>query len=67
MWNSLLVILLIYTATVMPYRLAFKETVYYDGFTILDLVVDSLFFTDILVNFVSPYYDADNQLILDWG
>mmetsp|Transcript_19889 Transcript_19889/g.36684 ORF Transcript_19889/g.36684 Transcript_19889/m.36684 type:complete len:648 (-) Transcript_19889:4500-6443(-) len=54
-WNIIIGLLLIYTATLMPYRIAFSDPVYFDAFTIFETVVDFLFIKDILVNCVTTY------------
>lgn len=55
-WNSVITLILIYTAVVMPVRLAFMEAVYFDTWTTIDFCIDILFFIDIFVNFFSAYY-----------
>ena len=50
----LIVIILIYTATVMPYKLAFIENYKDDTWLFIDTVIDFLFFFDIIVNFNTP-------------
>ena len=47
-------VLLIYTATFVPYRTAFLDEVS-SGLIFFEYIVDSLFFIDILVNFASGY------------
>jgi hypothetical protein len=49
-WNLVLVFLLVYTATVMPYRIAFIESELFDTWFFIDLTIDALFFADFLVN-----------------
>ena len=59
-WSGLLIFLLLYTATVMPYNLALVDDdsgntpTYY-----LDLIVDGLFLIDIVFNFNTPIQSAD--------
>ena len=50
MWNFILMLLLFYTATVLPYRICF-DLLQNERWTVLDICVDSFFFADILVNF----------------
>lgn len=52
------IILLLYTAIYMPFRIAFvdEET---QTLLIIDWVVDTLFFVDIVVNFFSSYEEED--------
>lgn len=61
-WNSILAILLIYTATITPFRICFSEYILYDKWWWADTVVDILFFLDIFVNLCSAYVDDDNLL-----
>lgn len=61
-WNSLLALLLTYTALIMPYRLAFSEQVFWDGWTALDIAIDGVFLIDIGINFFSMYMKADGTL-----
>lgn len=63
-WNVLIIMLLMYVATYVPYDICFapggdgKE---WTSIKIFDLFVDFLFFIDIFVNFLSSY-DNDNGL-----
>jgi hypothetical protein len=45
-WNLILAMLLIYTATVMPWRMAFIDSVMWDDWFLAELVIDGLFFSD---------------------
>jgi hypothetical protein len=54
-WNVILLILLMYTFTAMPYFVAFKETEIGDDIWILDTVVDILFFFDIVITFNTAF------------
>lgn len=64
-WNVILAFLLIYTATIMPFRLAFIDGIMYDGWWFMDILIDGLFFLDILVNVNSAYLDTEGQLVTD--
>ena len=61
-WNILSIIILLYTATVMPFRIAFVDD---DEIVIWSIVVDSiidlLFLLDIFVTFISSYEDKDGN------
>ena len=61
-WNLLSVLILLYTATVMPFRIAFVEE---DGIVvwsiIIDSIIDLLFLLDIVVTFISSYEDKDGN------
>jgi hypothetical protein len=65
LWQIALVFLLLYTATIMPYRMAFVEPVVYDTWWYIELVVDVGFVTDVCVNLLSAYYDAESKLVTD--
>jgi hypothetical protein len=59
-WNVLMIILLIYVATYVPYDICFDPSEGEGEWTtirIFDLFVDFLFLIDILVNFLSSYDD----------
>jgi hypothetical protein len=64
-WSIILTLLLLYTATVMPYKIAFIEVTEDSPWFIVDIVMDSLFFTDFLVNLISAYYDNESVLIVN--
>lgn len=61
-WNPLLILALTYTATLMPYRLAFADDELTSGWSIADYLVDGLFALDIVVNFRSMRVLADGSL-----
>jgi hyperpolarization activated cyclic nucleotide-gated potassium channel 2 len=64
-WNLALIFLLLYTATIMPYRMAFVEPVMFDAWFFIELLVDIGFFTDVCVNLLSAYHDEDNKIVID--
>lgn len=61
-WNIIIIILLLYTATFVPYKTSFYDEdpigIYY-----WEWIVDSLFMLDILINLFSAYEDPDSGLI----
>lgn len=61
-WQLLIAALLIYTATVTVYRIAFVDSEPL-GWLIADTIIDSLFFTDIVVNCFLSYYNLEMNLI----
>mmetsp|Transcript_3992 Transcript_3992/g.6006 ORF Transcript_3992/g.6006 Transcript_3992/m.6006 type:complete len:88 (+) Transcript_3992:1578-1841(+) len=61
MWNIIMILLLAYTASFLPYRTAFVDEDS-DGFNILENIIDVLFILDLFVNFVSAYTDQDKNL-----
>ena len=62
-WNIVVAILLIYTATVMPFALAFIDSQPYDSWFVFDLVIDILFFIDVVVNCNTAYYNSEGTLV----
>jgi len=63
-WTLLLVVLIFTTTLLTPYDVSFI-----DGedstFTVLNMIFDVLFGLDIILNFISAYYDPANGLITD--
>jgi hypothetical protein len=66
-WNGVLVFLLLYTALIMPYTIAFIENVWFDAWFYTDLTVDTLFFFDFVINCFSAYYDKNERLETNRG
>jgi hypothetical protein len=61
-WSSIISILLLYTATVTPYQVCFIEEEDENWFSIV-LIIDCIFFMDIIINFFSAYTDQEGKLI----
>lgn len=57
----IITILLIYTAIFVPYRTAFVDTSTI-GYIIFDTCIDTLFFTDVFVNFFSAFEKKDKTV-----
>lgn len=62
-WNLVLIMLLLYTATLMPYRITFVEKSGRDGWWYWELVIDCGFGFDILVNCFSAYVNTDGETV----
>lgn len=62
-WNVLISITLLYTAILMPFTMAFLESGRFDFWSILDLVVDFIYFMDLIINFLTPYHDSNGIII----
>jgi hypothetical protein len=62
-WNLIIIVLLLYTAIVVPFRIAFVEK---SGQVnkIIDICIDVLFGLDILVNFLSAIEDPNTGKII---
>lgn len=61
-WNPVISLTLIYTASIMPFRVGFADEVYWDAYAVLDLVIDGIFGVDIVVTFISATVKADGTL-----
>lgn len=61
LWNMIMIFLLMYTATVVPFRTAFIDDVS-PSFESFEITVDILFGMDLFVNFVSAYMDTDRKM-----
>lgn len=62
-WNLIVFCLLMYTATLVPYRTIFIDVE--EKYTFLfyfDALVDLLYFMDLILNFFMAYEDADKKL-----
>jgi Ion transport protein len=53
-WGIVIIFLLLYTATLMPYKIALIEDDVKDPLYYIDTVVDFIFMLDILINFNMP-------------
>ena len=62
-WDIILVLLLVYTAIFVPYKIAFYDE---DPMIVIivDYCVDILFFTDVIVNFLTSIEDPVRQTII---
>ena len=60
-WNIVMMVLLVYTGTYVPYKTAFLDTTSRFVF-ILELVLDSIFMLDLIINFLSAYEDKDKNV-----
>ena len=63
-WLILIFTLLIWTALYLPYRLAFIDQASLPIF-IMECIVDALFLIDVVLNFLTSYYDESNSLVID--
>lgn len=60
-WNFVIMFLLLYTATFVPYRTAFIDDVSPE-LANFEWCVDALFMFDLIVNFISAYEDRDKNI-----
>ena len=61
-WSCVYFQLMLYTALIMPYRLAFYEEIK-DEWFILDNVVNCLFAVDIILTLNTAYYNKEGELV----
>ena len=64
-WDIIIVILLLYTATYSPYRTAFMADDFSQLYFVFELCVDSLFFLDIIISFLTPFQMRDDEYEYD--
>lgn len=64
-WNIVVILLLIYTATYAPYRMAFVESVG-PMMYVFETLIDSLFIMDFLVNLIAAYENEDGTVEKSW-
>lgn len=62
-WSFLIFILIIYSTTVTPYKIAFSNDDDNISINYLDLIVDLIFMVDVILNFFTPYYNNENNLV----
>ena len=60
-WNIVTMLLLLYTASFVPYRTSFIE-VAPNGLVVWEWIVDGLFIIDIFINFVSAFENQDKNI-----
>ena len=60
MWDSLIILLLIYTGSLVPYFICFIDTVNDIHFA-FDILVDLSFFIDIVLNFNTAQEDKNGK------
>jgi len=63
-WSLLYFLLMVYTALLMPFRLSFYDDNGTDEWFILEVVVNCLFFLDILLTLNTGFYDSEGTLIM---
>jgi len=60
-WNIVILILLLYTFTLMPYIIAFIDVTFDSSWFVLDTIVDWLFFWDIIINLNWAVVEGDED------
>jgi hypothetical protein len=58
-WDLFIIVLAVYNCYSIPFEVAFEPAIMESaGFTVLNSIIDTLFFVDILVAFRTTYYDV---------
>lgn len=65
-WNLLIASCIMYTATFVAYMLAFTNREYWDGWSILDVILDAVFFIDFAIMFLSVSKSLMGVMKLDF-
>jgi hypothetical protein len=60
-WNFIMMLLLLYTATYVPFKTAFVEESS-DLVNNIEFSIDSLFFVDLVINFITAYETVDKNI-----
>ena len=57
--------MILMTVIITPFRICFIEIQDDKIYSYMDLIFDAFFSLDILINFISSYYDEKNQLVFN--
>jgi hypothetical protein len=55
-WNLMILTLIIFLAVIVPYRIPFEDNIT-NTWLIIDCILDTIFFIDIILNFNTAYED----------
>ena len=61
-WNIFIGLLLLYTAIVTPFIIAFYDSVSFDAFFVMDTAIDFFYICDVVVNCSTAFHDKDSVL-----
>jgi hypothetical protein len=61
-WNIIIFFLLIYTATIVPYTTIFVDEEDSNFAATIGIIVDTLYFCDLILNFFMAYEDRDKKI-----
>ena len=64
-WSSLYLVLMLYTALIMPFRMAYYNTAEQEGWLTLEIAINAVFALDILVTLNTGYFDAEGTVVMD--
>ena len=63
LWDMWILVLLGYTAMILPFRLAFQTQTYWDTWSCVEMMADVSFLVDVLCTCCSGYYDEEGELV----
>jgi hypothetical protein len=55
-WNLAMLVLIIFIAIIVPYRIPFEENIS-NAWLVIDELIDTIFLIDIILNFLTVYED----------
>lgn len=61
-WDHLQILLMLYVAILVPYRICYLGDYIYPVWDIIDNFIDFLFFLDVIFNFFTPIFDKEVQV-----
>ena len=64
MWNILVLLMIIFISITVPYRIPFEDQTPPE-WLFTDIVMDTLFIIDVILNFFTAYEDDNGELISD--
>eukprot|EP01052_Picozoa_sp_SAG31_P013305 SAG31_NODE_797_length_12029_cov_13.875692_12_plen_466_part_00 len=65
-WDLMQIVLLVYVAVLVPYRIGFDDDVDKWGYAFfLDALVDVYFIVDVFLNFRTAFYDKHGEMVYD--
>ena len=65
-WDSLISILLVLIGLIIPYRISFINEDQQDEWSSFDYLCDGMFGVDVIINFLTAYYNEKNELVTNY-
>ncbi|CAG9313056.1 unnamed protein product [Blepharisma stoltei] len=62
-WDLAMLFVLLYTATIMPFSMAFVDSTLWDTWFLMDLIVNMFFIVDLVVNLMCAYITPEGKLV----
>ncbi|CAD8102523.1 unnamed protein product [Paramecium sonneborni] len=62
-WNGIFLLMMIYVATILPFRISFYLDNQVQAWYYADIVTDVLFWLDLIISSISGYYDEEGKLV----